>query len=399
MLSTFGPLSLDLYLPALPELATDLAASTSAAQLTLTACLVGLATGQVIAGPLSDRFGRRRPLLIGLAAYTLASIACAFAWSITVLVVLRLAQGLAGAAGLVIARAVARDLYEGRALAVFFSRLVLVAGLAPILAPVLGGQLSRVMSWRGIFVVLAAFGLALLLAGWFGVRETLPVERRVAGHMVEVLRGFGILVRDRLFLGAALSAGLAGGAMFGYIAGSTFVLQRIYGLSPQGFSIVFGVNSVGLMAAGYLSGRLVRRWSGRRILAAGLVANLLGSLGLLVSVLLGLGLPFVLVSLFVLVSAMGLVIPQSTALAMAHYPDRAGTASALFGLLQFAVGGLAAPLVGLGGEDTAVPLGAVAAVSSLAACAVYAVLVIPVVRRSRADAQVTSSPEPPYASG
>ena len=399
MLSTFGPLSLDLYLPALPELATDLAASTSAAQLTLTACLVGLATGQVIAGPLSDRFGRRRPLLIGLAAYTLTSIACAFAWSITVLVVLRLAQGLAGAAGLVIARAVARDLYEGRALAVFFSRLVLVAGLAPILAPVLGGQLSRVMSWRGIFVVLAAFGLALLLAGWFGVRETLPVERRVAGHMVEVLRGFGILVRDRLFLGAALSAGLAGGAMFGYIAGSTFVLQRIYGLSPQGFSIVFGVNSVGLMAAGYLSGRLVRRWSGRRILAAGLVANLLGSLGLLVSVLLGLGLPFVLVSLFVLVSAMGLVIPQSTALAMAHYPDRAGTASALFGLLQFAVGGLAAPLVGLGGEDTAVPLGAVAAVSSLAACAVYAVLVIPVVRRSRADAQVTSSPEPPYASG
>ena len=399
MLSTFGPLSLDLYLPALPELATDLAASTSAAQLTLTACLVGLATGQVIAGPLSDRFGRRRPLLIGLAAYTLTSIACAFAWSITVLVVLRLAQGLAGAAGLVIARAVARDLYEGRALAVFFSRLVLVAGLAPILAPVLGGQLSRVMSWRGIFVVLAAFGLALLLAGWFGVRETLPVERRVAGHMVEVLRGFGILVRDRLFLGAALSAGLAGGAMFGYIAGSTFVLQRIYGLSPQGFSIVFGVNSVGLMAAGHLSGRLVRRWSGRRILAAGLVANLLGSLGLLVSVLLGLGLPFVLVSLFVLVSAMGLVIPQSTALAMAHYPDRAGTASALFGLLQFAVGGLAAPLVGLGGEDTAVPLGAVAAVSSLAACAVYAVLVIPVVRRSRADAQVTSSPEPPYASG
>ncbi len=399
MLSTFGPLSLDLYLPALPELATDLAASTSAAQLTLTACLVGLATGQVIAGPLSDRFGRRRPLLIGLAAYTLTSIACAFAWSITVLVVLRLAQGLAGAAGLVIARAVARDLYEGRALAVFFSRLVLVAGLAPIIAPVLGGQLSRVMSWRGIFVVLAAFGLALLLAGWFGVRETLPVERRVAGHMVEVLRGFGILVRDRLFLGAALSAGLAGGAMFGYIAGSTFVLQRIYGLSPQGFSIVFGVNSVGLMAAGHLSGRLVRRWSGRRILAAGLVANLLGSLGLLVSVLLGLGLPFVLVSLFVLVSAMGLVIPQSTALAMAHYPDRAGTASALFGLLQFAVGGLAAPLVGLGGEDTAVPLGAVAAVSSLAACAVYAVLVIPVVRRSRADAQVTSSPEPPYASG
>ena len=210
MLSTFGPLSLDLYLPALPELAADLGASTSAAQLTLTSCLVGLAAGQAVAGPLSDRFGRRRPLLIGLAAYALVSIACAFAGSVAVLIVLRLVQGLAGAAGLVIARAVARDLYEGRALVVFFSRLVLVAGLAPVIAPVLGGQLSRVMSWRGIFGVLAAFGVVLLLAGWFGVRETLPLERRVTGGMVEVLRGFGILLRDRLFVGAALSAGLAG---------------------------------------------------------------------------------------------------------------------------------------------------------------------------------------------
>ena len=219
MLSTFGPLSLDLYLPALPELAADLGASTSAAQLTLTSCLVGLAAGQVVAGPLSDRFGRRRPLLIGLAAYALASIACAFAGSVAVLIGLRLVQGLAGAAGLVIARAVARDLYEGRALVVFFSRLVLVAGLAPVIAPVLGGQLSRVMSWRGIFGVLAAFGVALLLAGWFGVRETLPLERRVTGGMVEALRGFGILLRDRLFVGAALSAGLAGASLFAYIAG------------------------------------------------------------------------------------------------------------------------------------------------------------------------------------
>ena len=376
-----------------------MAASTSAAQLTLTACLVGLAAGQMIAGPLSDRFGRRRPLLIGLAAYALASIACAFAGSVTVLVALRLVQGLAGAAGLVIARAVARDLYDGRALAVFFSRLVLVAGLAPIIAPVLGGQLSRVMSWRGIFGVLAAFGVVLLLAGWFGVKETLPVQRRVVGGTIEVLRGFGTLLRDRLFVGAALSAGLAAGSMFAYIAGSTFVLQRIYGLSPQGFSIAFGVNSLGLMATGHLGGRLVRRWSARRLLAAGLALNLAGSLGLAISVLIGLGLPIILITLFVLVSAMGLIIPHSTALAMAHYPDRAGTASALLGLLLFAVGGLAAPLVGLAGEDTAVPLGLVAATASLAACAVFGGLVIPVVRRSRADAQVQQAPEPPYAAG
>ncbi len=399
MLSTFGPLSLDLYLPVLPELAADLGASTSAAQLTLTSCLVGLAAGQAVAGPLSDRFGRRRPLLIGLAAYALVSIACAFAGSVAVLIGLRLVQGLAGAAGLVIARAVARDLYEGRALVVFFSRLVLVAGLAPVIAPVLGGQLSRVMGWRGIFGVLAAFGVALFLAGWFGVRETLPLERRVTGGMVEVLRGFGILLRDRLFVGAALSAGLAGASLFAYIAGSTFVLQRIYGLSPQGFSLVFGVNSLGLMASAQLSARLVRRWSARRLLAAGLAVNLLGSLALAVSVLLGLGLGFILASLFVLVSALGLIIPHSTALAMAHYPDRAGTASALLGVLQFAVGGLAAPLVGVAGEDSAVPLGVVAATASLTACAVFALLVIPVVRRNRADASVQTSPEPPYASG
>jgi DHA1 family bicyclomycin/chloramphenicol resistance-like MFS transporter len=178
MLSTFGPISLDLYLPSLPELATDLGTSTSSAQLTITACLLGLAVGQLIAGPLSDQFGRRRPLLIGLVCYLLTSLACAFAPTIELLLVLRLLQGLSGAAGLVIARAIARDLYEGRALLIFFSRLILVSGLAPVVAPLLGGQLARVTDWRGIFVVLAGFGLVLLLAGLVGVPESLPGCRR-----------------------------------------------------------------------------------------------------------------------------------------------------------------------------------------------------------------------------
>ena len=169
MLSTFGPLSLDLYLPALPQLAQELEASASGAQLTITACLVGLATGQLIAGPVSDRLGRRRPLIVGLTIYLLASAGCAFAPSIEVLVPVRLVQGLAGAAGLVIARAVVRDLYAGRDLVVFFSRLILISGLAPVIAPVLGGQLSKIMTWRGMFLVLAGFGAVLLLAGLFGV--------------------------------------------------------------------------------------------------------------------------------------------------------------------------------------------------------------------------------------
>ena len=399
MLSTFGPISLDLYLPALPQLAAELEASPSAAQLTITACLIGLAVGQVVVGPLSDRFGRKRPLMIGLVAYAVTSLACAFAWSISVLVLLRLIQGLAGAAGIVIARAVARDLHEGRQLVIFFSRLVLVSGLAPVIAPVLGGQLNRVMTWRGIFGVLAGIGVVLVLAGWLGLKESLPREKRVAGGVLATLRGFAALAKDRFFVGVALAAGLAGASMFAYIAGGTFVLQRIYGLSPQGFSLAFGLNSLGIMAAAQVSGRLTRRLSPVRVLSIGLAINLTGSLCLAVSTLVGLGLPFVLGSLFVMVSAIGLILPTSTALALSNYPERAGTASALLGLLQYVVGGLAAPLVGLAGEQTAVPLGIVTLSASTGACLVFAVLVIPrILERRRADV-LSRSAEPPLTPG
>jgi Bcr/CflA subfamily drug resistance transporter len=269
----FGPLSLDLYLPALPQLADDLGTSASAAQLSITACLVGLALGQLVAGPLSDRLGRRRPLMVGLLAYLLASVACALAPSVMVLVVLRLIQGLGGAAGIVISRAIARDLYSGRQLMIFFSRLLLIAGLAPVIAPILGGQLSRIMSWRGIFGVLAVFGAVLLLAGWFGLRETLPPERRIVGGFRRTLHGYNTLVHDRFFVGCALSSGLAGASMFAYIAGSTFVLQRIYGMSPQGFSLVFGCISLGLVAAAQGGARLALLWPLTRVLALGLTID------------------------------------------------------------------------------------------------------------------------------
>ncbi len=397
LLSTFGPLSLDLYLPSLPSLADDLQASTSAAQLSITACLIGLAVGQLVAGPLSDRFGRRRPLIIGLAAYVVASLACAVAPSITVLVLLRLVQGLAGAAGLVIARAVARDLYEGRTLVIFFSRLILISGLAPVIAPVLGGQLSKVMSWRGIFAVLAGFGLVLLLAGLLGVRETLPAERRTTGGLSATLHGFAILLRDRLFVGAALSAGLAAASMFAYIAGSTFVLQRIYGLSAQAFSFTFGINSLGIVAMGQVSGRLARRWSAPKILALGLVINLVGATGLATSVLLHLDLPFLVVSLFVMVSALGLVFPTATAIAMSDYPEQAGAASSLLGLGQYLAGAFASPLVGIAGEQSAVPLGLVAVTASASASVVFLAMVYPAVRRRRVAADLPPEAEPPPA--
>jgi len=380
MLSTFGPLSLDLYLPALPELAQDLNASASAAQLSITACLVGLALGQLVAGPLSDRLGRRRPLIVGLVGFVPASLACALAPSVGVLVVLRFIQGLAGAAGLVISRAIARDLYYGRALMIFFSRLILVAGLAPVIAPILGGQLSRIMSWRGIFGVLAGFGAVLLLAGWLGLRETLPPERRIVGGFSKTLHGYNTLLHDRFFVGCALSSGLAGASMFAYISGSTFVLQRIYGMSPQGFSLVFGSISLALVIAAQVGGRLALVWPLTRVLGFGLAVNLLGATFLLVTVSIGLPLAVLIAALSVMVSAIGLIFPTANALAMADYPDLAGTASSLQGLSQFVFGAIAAPLVGIAGEQTALPLGIVTTTASVCAITGFAGLVLPVVR-------------------
>ncbi|BAK34694.1 putative drug resistance transporter [Microlunatus phosphovorus NM-1] len=380
MLSTFGPISLDLYLPSLPELSSELNTSTSSAQLTITACLLGLAVGQLIAGPLSDQFGRRRPLLIGLVAYLLASLACAFAPTIELLIVLRLLQGLAGAAGLVIARAVARDLYSGNALLIFFARLTLVSGLAPVVAPLLGGQLARVMDWRGIFVVLAGFGLVLVLAGLLGVPESLPPEQRSAGGLQANLAGFRELLADRLFLGAAFASGLAGAAMFAYIAGATFVLQRIYLMSPQGFSYAFGINALGIMAMAQVGARLARTWPTVRVLGFGLGLNLLGAVGVLVSVLFGAGLVPLLIALWVMVSSVGLVFPTATTIALADYPHQAGRASSLLGLGQYIGGALVAPLVGLAGEHTAVPMGVVVVGVSVAAGLVFWFLVVRTLR-------------------
>jgi DHA1 family bicyclomycin/chloramphenicol resistance-like MFS transporter len=380
MLSMFGPLSLDLYLPALPELADDLDASASAAQLSITACLVGLAVGQLVAGPLSDRLGRRRPLIVGLVGFMLASVACALAPSAAILVVLRFVQGLAGAAGLVISRAIARDLYSGRALMIFFSRLILIAGLAPVIAPILGGQLSLIMSWRGIFGVLAGFGAVLLLAGWLGLKETLPPERRIVGGFGKTLHGYNTLLHDRFFVGCALSSGLAGASMFAYISGSTFVLQRIYGMSPQGFSFVFGAISLALVIAAQVGGRLALRWPLTRVLGFGLAVNLCGAASLLATVIIGLPLGVLIAALSVMVSAVGLIFPTANALALADYPDLAGTASSLQGLSQFVFGAVAAPLVGIAGERTALPLGIVTTTASLCAIASFAGLVIPVVR-------------------
>src|SRR6266567_2850538 len=325
-LSAFGPLSIDMYLPALPSLSRDFGTGASQAQLTLSACLLGLALGQVIAGPLSDELGRRRPLLVGLAAYALASLLCVVAPSVYVLVALRFIQGLAGAAGIVIARAVVRDLHSGVAAARFFSLLMLVNGLAPILAPIFGGLLLRFTSWRGVFIVLAIIGTLLLLAAATGLSETLPTERRQSGGVLATITTFRQLLANRPFMGYALSCGLAFAAMFAYIAGSPFVLQEIYGLSPQLFSVIFGTNALGLVTASQINGRLVGRVPPVRLLVAGLIATATGGVALLSVVTIGgIGLVGILPSLFVVVSSLGFVMPNATALALSDHPRIAGS--------------------------------------------------------------------------
>ena len=360
-LTALAPLSIDLYLPALPELTRDFGVSASEAQLTLTACLAGLALGQMVAGPLSDRFGRRPPLLVGLAVYCAASFACAIAPSLEVLVALRLVQGLAGAAGIVITRAIVRDLRSGAAAARVFSYLMLVTGMAPILAPILGAQLLRVTTWNGLFVTLAIVGFALLLATAAGLDETLPASRRRRGSVHETLVTSLGLLRDRVFLGYVLILGFAFGELFGYIAGSPFVVQDLYGVSAQKYGGIFALNALGLVVFGQINAALVGRVAPTRLLAFGVAVSAAAGLGLLAVVLGGIGLVGILPCLFAIVASLGFVAPNATALALTDYPHVAGSASALLGVVQFLIGAAIAPLAGVAGSESAVPMAVVIA--------------------------------------
>jgi MFS transporter, DHA1 family, multidrug resistance protein len=374
-LAAFGPLSMDMYLPGLPSMARDLSAPAWAVQLTITTSMLGLAGGQLVAGPISDALGRRRPLLVGLAAYMATSLLCAAAPSIWALLAFRLFQGVAGAAGIVIARAIVRDLHSGVAAARFFALLMLVVALAPILAPLFGGQLLHITDWRGIFVVLAAIGALLLLAAWAMLGETLPVPRRHGGGLTATVHVFGDLVGDRAFMGYTLSAGLLFGAMATYISGSPFVLQDVHGVSPQLFSVIFAANAGGIMLASQTSRALVGRYGPRAILTLGVSIGAAGGLGVLVSVVADLGLAGLLPSLFVVVSSVGMVLPNAAALALADRPRTAGSASGLLGLTQFAIGAVAAPLAGVAGSGTALPMAIVIAMLSAAAVTCLFVLV------------------------
>ncbi|MGV9313755.1 multidrug effflux MFS transporter [Streptomyces sp. NPDC003691] len=383
-MAALPPLSMDMYLPALPAVTDSLSAPAATIQLTLTTCIAGLALGQLVAGPLSDRWGRRIPLLTGMVVYVVATALCAFAPNAGALIGLRLVQGLAGAAGIVIARAVVRDLFEGVAMARFFSTLMLISGVAPVVAPLIGGQVLRFTDWRGIFLVLTGVGAVLTLVILKWLPETLPREARRTGGVGESLRTMRGLLGDRVFTGYVLTGAFSFAALFAYIAASPFVVQEIYGASPQAFSLLFGLNSVGLIAVGQINGRLlVGRVSLDKALACGLVVIVLAAAALTVmttGVLGEPGLVGVAAGLFVLMAAQGLTMPNTNALALNRTPHAAGSASALIGTSGFLMGAVASPLVGLAGEDTAVPMAVVQLVCGLAAVASFLLLCRP--RRS-----------------
>jgi DHA1 family bicyclomycin/chloramphenicol resistance-like MFS transporter len=361
-LIAIGPLTIDTYLPAMPTIAGELGATESQVQGTLTGILLGMGLGQLLVGPLADAVGRRAPLVAGLGLHVLASLFCAWAPTVELLTAGRVLQGLGNAAVSVVAMATVRDLFTGSAAATLLSRLMLVMGIAPIVAPTIGGAVLAHTSWRGVFVLVSLAGVVLMAVAALALRETLPPERRRRLRPVPVLRTYGSLLRDRTFVGLVLISGLMFATLFSYIGGSSFVLQDIYGLSVAQFGLAFGLNSLGFLAGSQLNPFLLRRLGPREIVRAGVTIAAVSSLVMLVAALTGVGgLTMILAPLWFLLFACGLTLPNTPALALTRHGEAAGTAAALLGASQFVIGGTAAPLIGAMGSDSAVPMALVMA--------------------------------------
>lgn len=353
-LTAFGPLAMDLYLPGLPDLADSLGASDSLAQVTLGACMVGLALGQLVAGPMSDRFGRRGPLLIGIAAFVVFSLACALAPTIELLIAARLLQGFAGAAGIVISMAVARDLAGAGGTANVLSILQGIAGIAPVAAPLFGGALLLVMDWHGLFVVLAVLGALLFFSALRFVPESLAPQRRSDHGVLEQLRTIGGLLAEWRFIALAFAMGLASAILFTYIQMSPLLFQGTYGLDAQQFSLLFAANSVGIVLGTQLNRMLLRRWAPRRIATVALLLSAVGSATVFVFAQFEGTFVAILIALFVVIAAMGCLMANIAAEALAVREGATGMAAAVVGAFQFLTGALVSPLASLAGTTTSV---------------------------------------------
>jgi DHA1 family bicyclomycin/chloramphenicol resistance-like MFS transporter len=376
-LIAIGPLSIDMYLPALPKIAQDLHTPQSTIQLTLTGTLIGLGLGQLLVGPLSDAIGRRKPLIVGTSVHVVASLACLLAPNVVLLDVARVAQGLGASAGAVLAVAVARDLYTDRAAATLLSRLMLVLGVSPVLAPTLGGELLRWTHWRGVFAVLAGLGILITVVTALALPETLPARRRHPPRLRATLATYGGLLGNLAFISMIMVAGLAMAGLFGYVSGASFVFQQQFGMSQQQFGLFFGVSAVWLIAATQLNARLLRRYAPHQVLVVSGVAASGAGLGLLATSATGFGgLAGVVIPLWLVLFFCGLMMPNAPAVALSAHGEAAGTAAALLGAVQFGVGALVSPVVGVLGNN-ALAMALVIAVGVLLATLVLVLVARP----------------------
>ncbi|ALG85978.1 MFS transporter [Gordonia phthalatica] len=371
LLAAIAPLAIDMYLPGLPVLGDDLHASQATVQLTLTTFMLGLAAGQLLMGPMSDSLGRRRPLILGTVLLVAAGIGCAVAPSIAVLIVFRFVQGLTGGIGVVVARAVIADRTSGDRSAKLFSIMMIITSAAPVVAPLLGGALIGPIGWRGIFVVLTGLAVVMLLSVLAFVPETLPTERRHPFQAGTIAHNMRAVLGNRRYLGYTLAFAIGFGGMFAYISASPFVIQEYMGFSPGAFSILFAINAVGIGIAGTVNTKLVGRVRPQRLLAVGVALLVTVGIAMILAVTLAPGVHWLLlVLMFCLTSSFGLTAGNATALALGEVRERAGTGSAVLGTLQFVVGAIVPPLVGLGGSASPVPMAIVVVICTLlSACA------------------------------
>ncbi|GGH78782.1 DHA1 family bicyclomycin/chloramphenicol resistance-like MFS transporter [Pullulanibacillus pueri] len=357
-LGILGPLNIDMYLPRFPNIVSDLGTNDSFVQLSLTACLIGFAVGQMVVGPISDSQGRRKPLMVSISLFVLASLLCAFSPNIVILVMARLLQGLTASAGLVLSRAVVRDVFSGREMTRFFALLMVINAIAPMIAPMTGGALLLLpfASWHTIFFFLSFLGLLIVTLVAFKLKETLPQERRIPSSIGTSFRTMGGLLKDRSFMGYTLTVGFVHGGSFAYVSGTPFVYQNIYHVSPQVFSILFGINGLAIISGSFIIGRLGGIIHERSLLRTAVMTAVLATMLLLIMTMIKGPLAVLVILIFIYMTTMGMITTSTFTLAMENQGHHAGSASALLGMLPLFIGSIVSPLVGLH-EATAVPMG------------------------------------------
>ncbi|MCY8522990.1 Bcr/CflA family efflux MFS transporter [Bacillus atrophaeus] len=366
MLAILGPLNIDMYLPSFPEIADDLSARASLVQLSLTACLIGLTIGQIIVGPISDAKGRRKPLLICIFLFALSSLFCALSPNITTLVIARFLQGFTASAGLVLSRAIVRDVFTGRELSKFFSLLMVITAVAPMVAPMTGGAILLLpfATWHTIFHFLTLIGFILVLIIALRLKETLPPEKRIPSSIGTSVRTMGSLMKDRSFIGYALTVGFIHGGSFAYVSGTPFVYQDIYGVSPQVFSILFGINGLAIITGSFIIGRFGGIIHEKSLLRIAVITAFIATAVLLTMTIVHGPLITLVISIFIYMITIGMVLTSTFTLAMENQGHRAGSASAMLGMLPLLLGSIVSPLVGIN-ETTAIPMGAIMFITSV----------------------------------